>query len=851
MKAVARHVAGAVLAVVAGGCFQMKNSAPVEPERSYVFLPGRAADWSGAKWISAVNAPEPVREKNGQGPAPEGTSVFYGYEKNDKDVQSAILTASGLGVFNVFVNNTRVGDEVLKPGFTHNRKTKRSFAYDVTPIFNCASGATNEISAMVSTGWWNDRVNGSKGHKSAFIAVLEMTYADGSKKRFTTDTSWTAGVGGPVLRAGIFDGEYYDARRTAVDVTPAVENTEFKGEILPQSGASVYMRRDLAMRARQAYVWKGVTGANDKAFGRVISLRDCTNSPQIDIWPGETLVLDFGQNASAVPRFRAVAEAGTRLTILPAEMLNDSNGLKSRGNDGPEGSVYRANLRCPNGMRIEYTFHGAGVDSYMPLYTFFGYRYVSVTATAHVKFKLFESIPITSIARGMERGSIETGRDDVNRLIANVYWGQLSNYLSVPTDCPQRNERQGWMADTQVFVRAASYNADVLGFMRKFLRDVRDTQEDAGSYSSVSPEGEYGPAGYERLGWSDAGIIIPWTMWRQYGDTDILREHWNSMERFMNWLADNRYAKGEALKFQYADWLSFEDYEDCSGTAWKKGKGWREPLPEAALYWKYLGGCYWLMDSRMMLDMAKAIGDRDAEARYAKMSADALAYVRKDILEDGRIPECLRKMQTPALFALHLGILESQSEVEATRKALLENIKAHGDCLQTGFLGTSILMETLTCQAHAPDVAYTLLLQHRNPSWLYSVDQGATTIWERWNSYTKENGFGPVGMNSFNHYAYGAVLAWLYEYAAGIRPGPRGGFDEEFVLAPIPDPRLGYVRAAFRNGKGGIIRSQWNYTQEGQCMWMFTIPAGTKATVVANGHSSVYGPGTHTLEIVK
>ena len=252
------------------------------------------------------------------------------------------------------------------------------------------------------------------------------------------------------------------------------------------------------------------------------------------------------------------------------------------------------------------------------------------------------------------------------------------------------------------------------------------------------------------------------------------------------------------------------------------------------------------MNRKAAPQQASKKGKAEAAAKYMKMADEALAYIRRDILEGGRIPACLRHMQTPALFALHFGILEDGAEIAATKEALLKNIREHGDCLQTGFLGASIIMDTLTYDVGAPEVAYTLLLQHKNPSWLYSVDQGATTIWERWNGYTKDKGFGPVWMNSFNHYAYGAVLAWIYETAAGIQSGPSAGWDT-FVLAPIPDRRIGSVDASFRSPKGEI-KSAWRY-EDGVCRWTYTIPDGTTATVRVNGTETIRTAGTYSETI--
>ena len=805
------------------------------------------------QWISASQARGATEAEKKAEQAPEGTSRFARTVRNAKALAGATYVASGLGVFELYVNGAKVGDDVLKPGFTHGRKTKYAFTYDVTALVAKAAGATNVFGARVSTGWWNDKVAGYSGVKSALWAKIALTYADGTTETVVSDPSWCADVDDPVRRAGIFDGESYDARAEGrpMAATPAVVNGEFKGEILPQRGANVVLREDLALAPVAAYAWAGVTGAASNEFGTVRKVREWTaaelkGAQNLTLGKGETLVVDFGQNAAAVPAFTASAPEGTVLTILPAEMLNDGNGAKARGCDGPEGSAYRVNLRAIHrlGARVEYTFGAKSPATYRPTFTFFGYRYASLTATEPVTFTALTSVPVTSIRRDMELGSVTTGRADVNRLIANVKWGQYSNYLSVPTDCPQRNERQGWTADTQVFAKAGSFNAATYDFFVKFMRDMRDTQAESGSYTGVAPFGEYGNAGEQRLGWADCGVIVPYVMWRQTGRTEMLAEHWASMTAFMNWLKDNRYAKDKALKYQWADWLSYEPYESCGwGCYLKVEKNRRVIRPEALLYWKYLGGCYWLMDARMMSEMAAALGKGDEAAAYREMAGTALAYLRGEVLEEGRIPACLRQMQTPALFALHCGLLADPDEVAATKAALLGNIRDHGDCLQTGFLGTSILMDTLTYDVGAPEVAYTLLLQHKNPSWLYSVDQGATTIWERWNSYRRDTGFGDVGMNSFNHYAYGAVLAWIYETAAGIQAGPEPGWDE-FVLAPIPDARLGSIDASYPTAKG-VIRSAWTY-ENGVCRWTYTIPEGATATVRTKSGEKRRTAGTYT-----
>ena len=830
-----------------------------------------SAGWKGADWISAADAREATKdEKEKTHTTAPGTACFVKKVDNAKAVKEAYWTVTGLGVFEAYVNGKPVSRKTccgklvrdrLKPGFTHNGKTKHSFTYDVTHLMKTGAGEANVFSAMVSAGWWRGKIVNYFGKKSAFRAVLILRHADGSATRVVTDTSWKAAVAGPVKRADIFDGEFYDARvktcwmkgKDCAAFKPAVVNTEFKGEVFPMEGPGIRHRDDLALSPREVYVWKGVDGADDTKFGKVKKLRTYQPDEDIALAEGETLVVDFGQNAAAVPEFTASAAEGTTITFLPAEMLNDGDGLKSRGNDGPEGSVYRQNLRklWHDGAMLVYTFAGKGEETHRPEFTFYGYRYVSVSATAPVKIRRLRSIPVTSTLRCIELGSIRTGDKDVNKLISNILWGQYSNYLSVPTDCPQRNERLGWAADTQVFCEAAAYNADVYGFLRKWMHDVRDSQCADGSFTGVSPFAQYGNTCHE-LGWSDAGVIVPHTMWRHFGDTTIIEENWDAMERFVAAVSKVRYTNAESCqRHQWADWLSYEDLETCSGKANGKGldkEAQKEAIRRSRQYWKYLGGCYWMWDAQMMADMAAATGRHAAEAKYLAMAKEALEYVRREFVQpDGMLPDFLRGMQTPALFAIKFGILTKPQAIAATKAALLKNIKDHGGCLQTGFLGTSILMDTLTYDVGSPETAYTLLLQHGNPSWLYSVDQGATTIWERWNSYVKATGFGPVGMNSFNHYAYGAVLAWMYGSMAGIREDVKAPGFKHMILAPVPDKRVGHVAASYDSAYGRI-ESAWRYNDDGKWIWTFTIPANTTATVtVPGGETRDYVSGTYTV----
>ncbi len=826
--------------------------------------------WNDSIWISAADSavrPEDLDPYHDRPEAEDGTACFTKTVTNPKPVAEAWWCVTGLGVFTASVNGLEVGEEdFLKPGFTHFAKTKYAFSYDVTSQMRTGVGETNDFCGYVSAGWWRDKIVLFRGKRSAFRAVLLLRHPDGTETRIGTDTSWLAsGAAGPVNHAAIFDGEDYDARLAVQDAPvksqksnvesrmsrfetfdlgpstfdfhPAIENTEFNGEILPLIGPPVRLRHDLAMEPVEAYVWQGVEGADEDHFGRVIKVREGFAC----LAPGETCIIDFGQNCAAVPEFVFSAERGVTLTARPAEMLNDGNGDKTRHCDGPGGSAYVAEYRKAR-TRARYTFAGTGDETYRPSFTFYGGRYLSVTADGPVEIRRVRWIPVSSIAAEAETGFLETGDASINRFLQNVIWGQRSNYLSVPTDCPQRAERLGWTADTQIFAKAASYNADVCDFLRKWMRDMRDSQRPDGGFPGVAPVGMIG-ANEHQFGWADAGIIVPYTVWRHFGDAEVVRENWEAMERYVALVEKMKFDSPQAREHQWADWLSLEKLETASGRAYVSGIKNVPPVKEDALVlWRYFGACYWLQDALMMAEMAKV--SKGEAIDYCAMANRALSYIRANFVDpsDGMLIPLFRDMQTPSLFALRLGILD-EAPARATRDALLANIRDHGSCLQTGFLGTAMILDVLTDQCDALDVAYTLLLQHGFPSWLYSVDQGATTIWESWDAYTVAHGFSP-GLRSFNHYAYGAIVAWMYRTMAGIREDPKEGGFRHFVLAPHPDPRMGHCTARYRS-PCGEIESSWRYTEEGKWIWRFAIPANTTATVIVPGESPVDYPAGH------
>lgn len=730
------------------------------------------------------------------------------------EVRSALLYVSSLGIHQTYLNGERLyrlmpdGEKVcteLMPGFLQVDRRKCYFTFDVTHMLRAGE---NVLSAVVAGGWWMDSIVRHFGQKNAYWAVLLLTDQNGNTRTIVTDSAWKGSHEIPLRYAAVYVGERYDARvpddflRAGFDDSGwknVVYNEEFRGELCAHRGTRVSVRHDLERHAQWVKVWEGVTGADETHHGTICIRRSSEGFAPFELHSGETAVIDFGQNFAGREAFTVRGAAGTTLTIRHGEMLNDCGGLRSRGNDGPEGSVYTINLRSAKAT-THYTLRGEN-DTYHPLYTYYGFRYLSITADAPVVFDALVGEVLTNV--NWDSGCIETGSADVNRLIQNGRWGMYSNYVSVPTDCPQRDERLGWSADTQVFSTTASYFSTASkSFLSKWLRDMRDTQHENGGYTSVAPFGTFG-ADAGALGWADAGMLVPYFLYTMYGSTAPVLEMYDSMKRYMDgFLASTN---GNGPRPNYGDWLSVE--------------------PNSRELQEYLGVCYYAWDALIMAEMAQAIGKTADAAHYRQVYEQEKAiFCARYVKEDGTLT---LTQQTADLFALKLGLLPDEKSVEAVKAALRASMDAHGYHVQTGFLGTSVLATTLS-ECGMSREAYRLLMQTEAPSWLYAVKAGATTIWERWNSYSIETGFGDVGMNSFNHYAYGVIVEWMFRCMAGICPLDSFRY---FRLAPQPDACVGYCRASFDSAFGRIV-SEWTPADNGGMEYHFIVPANTRAEVV-------------------
>lgn len=760
-------------------------------------------------------------------------------------VKSAKLYSSALGIYDVFINGTRVGHvqddgttiyDELKPGWTDYAKKVFYNTHDVTTL---VKEGGNAIGATVTSGYWAGGIcHGQYGDKPvAFMAKLVIEYTDGSKETVVTDASWATYDNGALHKGDIYNGETYNATledgwtKAGYDQSAwhaIVSSRDFTGEICAFEGPAARIRTSLTRLPEHITIYEGIKQTGT-AYGMVNVVSETNGNSPVKLKKGQTVIYDFGQNMVGWVRVNVKGKTGCTLRARFSEMLNDK-GDTNRGDDGPGGSLYLINLRTAKAS-MYYTLRGDEEgETYSPTNTYYGFRYCEITAGDDIEINGIEGLVVG--ADNEEGSSLTTSHDAVNQLYSNVIWGQRGNFMSVPTDCPQRDERLGWTGDTQIFCRTAAYNANTAAFYHKFMGDMRDSQRPDGAYPDVAP---IAWVGYGNGAWGDAGIIVPWTTYLMHGDKSIIEENYESMEKYMDWMAAQA---GDGYKYQgagtnYGDWVSFVPTDS-----------------------RYVSVCYYAYDALLMSKMSqvlsKAPGDEYAikAAEYEQLYNNIKAEFATRYISN-RLPK--QHTQTGYLLALRFGLLPDEASEQATIKALARAISSNNETLNTGFVGTGIINTTLS-QVGLIDKAYNLLLQRNCPSWLYSVDQGATTIWERWNSYTKETGFHKdISMNSFNHYSYGAVAEWMYRYMAGIEADEQNAGFKNIILQPYPDTRTtlpqGQERITSVNAtvasNYGSIKSAWQLGADGSLSYKVTVPANTTARLlmpVAEG-SKVYESG--------
>lgn len=701
--------------------------------------------------------------------------------------EKAVIRATSLGIFDLWVNGHRIGTDELKPEWTDYRFRLFEYEYDITQF--CIE--ENTVTATVSAGWYGCRMScGAYGQEPvAFVCEVET-----DSGIFASDESWETCVGGQITFADIYDGEYCDRRLPDVHTesdkyqwNKAILSHAFKGSIVPHVGPFVRVRESLNIIPKSYLLYNGAT-QDESDFGVI-----CQKEYNGTIGKGETLLIDGGQNTVGRPVISYSAKRGTVISVYFAEMLNNS-GNRSDGNDGPKGSAYIENYRSAL-SRMTFVASGDGVEKYFVTHTFFGFRYIEIEADGEVEI---HSVKFEFLGSELEEiGSFETDNEEINRLYSNCVWGMRDNYLSVPTDCPQRDERLGWTGDTLAFSGAAAYIADIQPFMTKWMGDLRDSQIDFfGCYADVVPRintDNTNPEGWAFGGstaWSDAGVLVPYVLWRMYGANELIKEHYSSMEEYVSYLLT---LDPQGPVGKHGDWLAVDDTDK-----------------------QYIADCYFLRVLFAMQDMGRIVGKSEY---YRKLYDEFSRKWHEKYVKDGKLTF---GTQCALVLCLRFGIVSGEIR-ENCIKALKQAVLDSGTTLTTGFVGTGHICHTLT-ECGMSDLAYDLLFSHEYPGWLFSVDQGATTMWERWNSYTLSEGFGDVNMNSFNHYAYGAVAEWFYSGICGIRP-LENGF-ESILLEPVTD-RKGRIKHARANYRG--IVSEWTRVGD-EVTYHFIIP--TKATII-------------------
>lgn len=756
------------------------------------------------------------------------------FSTETKSILRARLYATALGIYNVYINGQRVGQtdddgnfvqDELKPGSTDYNKTLFYTTHDVTTLIEPGQ---NAIGAELSSGWWSGAIaHGVFGNKDmAFRSLLVITYDDGTEQRIPTDLTWISQWNGPLRNGDIYDGEVYDARFTS-DWSKPSHNTsnwfqttmsnDFKGKMQAFRGGYVVTMPSLVREPKLIQIYDE-TSATGSSFGTLHQIQSYNQQHDIVLKAGQTAIYDMAQNASGWVSFKAKGKAGTHLRFRFAEMRNET-GDAARGEDGPAGSVYLTNLRSA-GATLYYTLAGDEEgERFHPTTTYFGFRYVEVTTSDDVE--LTDVVGETLTTDVNEASSFVCSHPDINQLYSNIMWGERSNFISVPTDCPQRDERLGWGADTQVFSMAGLYNSDSRNFYKKWIQDMRDSQREDGAYPLVAPY-IWGDRGYGQSGWAEAGLIVPYNVYLMTGDKEIMRDNYASMQKHMQWCSaqtgDGFLYNGAGTK--YCDWLAYQATDK-----------------------RYVSVCYYAYAAQLMRDMAKALSESETDkyaqdARtYQTLFENIRAEWQKRYLNAQKTPT--EETQCALLMALQYNLLPDQTSISRTVQKLQSAIHSNAYTLNTGFLGTAILNQTLSDYGLNAE-AYTILLQRNCPSWLYSIDQGATTMWERWNSYTKTSGMGSANMNSFNHYAYGAVADWMYRYMAGISPDKAEPGFHHFILQPTPDDRatllyrqerIAWTDATFHSDYGPI-RSKWQREESGHIIYEVEVPANTTATLL-------------------
>jgi alpha-L-rhamnosidase len=725
-----------------------------------------SSDWK-AKWIT-----QGFQEDTVNRPSPYFRKVFA----TNKKITSATAYITALGMYEAFINGKRIGDDYLTPGWTSYNNRLQYQVYDVT---NLIATGNNAIGAVLGSGWYRGFIgfSGQKnfyGKELALLMQVEITYADGTSETIITDENWKSSTGS-IISSEIYHGETIDERleKTGWNTTSFNDSN--------WSTVKLYMAKSPNLIA---------------TYNEPIRKRETFKATKLIITPKGERVLDFGQNLVGWVQVKIKGNAGDKITLYHAEVLDKF------------GNFYTENLR-PARQRNEYILKGGGEEFFEPHFTFQGFRYIKIE-----DFKgdiLPENFTAIALYSDMKpTGTFTSSNPLINQLQHNIQWGQRGNFLDVPTDCPQRDERLGWTGDAQAFARTATFNFDVHNFFAKWLKDVEADQVN-GSVPFVVPN-VLGAGAAGSAGWADAATIIPWNMYLAYGDKQILVDQYASMKAWVGFMERNSTNYLWNKGFHFGDWLFYRTFDDNDG--------------RAAVTDKYMiAQCFFAHSTELVIKTARVLGEQDDVNRYTQLLQNIKdAYLKEYMTPNGRL---VSSTQTAYVLALNFDMLPENLRTSAAER-LVENIRSYGNHLTTGFLGTPYLCHVLSRFGYT-DVAYTLLLQETYPSWLYPVKMGATTIWERWDGIKPDSTFQTPGMNSFNHYAYGAIGDWMYRVVTGIDTEESAPGYKYIVIKPHLDKRLTHASSEYQTGYG-LVKSAWA-TGETNTTFDIVIPPNTKAVV--------------------
>jgi alpha-L-rhamnosidase len=807
---------------------------------------GQPSDWSEpAEWTMGLLKPDDWKADyitfRDDSPIPKATNPLtlppaHQYRKQfsaAKPIRLATIYATALGIYELHLNNQRVGDAYFTPGWTDYHQRAYYNTYDVTSLLH---SGTNSFHAWVADGWYSGYLGFglltgigiehigryTYGKTPALMAQLEIEYADGSRETIVTDKSWQVAEG-PIQQADLLMGEFYDARKENDLTSPTLDTrhptpvTDWQPAILASENGPAKATFYEFQNPAPGSAGRAATGP--KIEGREVDL-GFHRPPKLEAFPGvpvrriqeikpvaitspstNVYIFNLGQNFAGVVRLKVKGPAGAMVRLRYGEMLH------------PDGRLMTENLRKARATDFYILRGDANGETYTPRFTFHGFQYVELTdfpgkpdLDTITGIVMHSDTPFTS--------DFECSDPMVNQLFKNVVWTQRANFLDLPTDCPQRDERFGWTGDAQVYIRTATYNADVAAFYTKWLRELMESQRPSGTFPGYAPfpfqhGWDFGTA------WCDAGVICPWTIWKAYGDTRILERCWEPMTKFIEWRkSESKGFLGVVHGNDWGDWLSVNE---------------KTPLD-------YIDTAYFAYSVKLMTEMAGALGKMKEASEYAELFSNIKsAFNRKFVQPEAKLAV---DTQTAYALALYMDLLPQELRALAVER-LAKKIRDNDTRMTTGFIGTRVLLPALS-SAGQQDLAVQLLQSHKFPSWGYEIDQGATTIWERWNSYTKEKGFGGeqnASMNSFAHYSFGAVCEWMFSRLAGIDVDVGGAGYYQTLVHPMPPaldsnpehPPIEWVRAHYDSIHGRIATS-WRRNKDNFELDV-SIPANTYAAV--------------------